>query len=129
MQLTFLIVGLGSMGKRRIRNLRVNGEEKIIGFDIQIDKRKEADTKYNIQTIDDYKILSPDDFDVLIISTSPEAHGDYIRFALEQKKHFFVEHPTTDDGYEDIFENNNHDIVKVPSCTFLYYEPIKIHWF
>ena len=126
MQLTFLIVGLGSMGKRRIRNLRVNGEEKIIGFDIRIDRRKEAETKYNIQTIDDFKILSPDDFDVVIISTSPEAHGDYIRFALEHKKHFFVEHPTTDDGYEDIFEHNHLDIIKVPSCTFLFYEPIKM---
>ena len=40
MQLTFLIVGLGSMGKRRIRNLRANGEEKIIGFDIRIDRLK-----------------------------------------------------------------------------------------
>jgi len=126
MQLTFFIVGLGSMGKRRIRNLRVNGEENIIGFDIRIDRRKEAETKYNIQTIDDFKILSPDDFDVLIISTSPEAHGDYIRFALEHKKHFFVEHPTTDDGYEDIFEHNHLDIIKFPSCTFLFYEPIKM---
>jgi prephenate dehydrogenase len=60
MQLTFLIVGLGSMGKRRIRNLRFNGEEKIIGFDIRIDRRKETETKYNIQTNDDFKILSPD---------------------------------------------------------------------
>jgi len=126
MNLTFLIVGLGSMGKRRIRNLHINKEEKIIGFDIRIDRRKEADTKYNIQTIDDLKTLSADDFDVIIISTSPEAHGDYIRFALEHKKHFFVEHPTTDDGYEDIFEHNNLDIIKVPSCTFLFYEPIKM---
>ena len=126
MKLTFLIVGLGSMGKRRIRNLRVNGEGEIIGFDIRIDRRKEAETKYKIQTIDDFKILSPDDFDVIIISTSPEAHGDYIRFALEHKKHFFVEHPTSDDGYEDIFEHNHLDIIKVPSCTFLFYEPIKM---
>ena len=66
MQLTFLIVGLGSMGKRRIRNLRANGEEKIIGFDIRIDRLKEAETKYNIQTIDDFKTLSPDDFDGVI---------------------------------------------------------------
>ena len=126
MQLTFLIVGLGSMGKRRIRNLRVNGEEKIIGYDIRIDRRKEAETKYDIQTIDDFKILSPDNFDVLIISTSPEAHGDYIRFALRHKKHFFVEHPTSDDGYVDIFKHNHLDIIKAPSCTFLFYDPVKM---
>ena len=126
MKLTFLIVGLGSMGKRRIRNLLVNGENNIIGFDIRIDRRKEAEKKYNIQTIDDFKLLSPDDFDVLIISTSPEAHGDYIRFALNHKKHFFVEHPTSDDGYVDIFKHNHLDIVKAPSCTLLFYKPLKM---
>jgi len=126
MKLIFLIVGLGSMGKRRIRNLHVNEEENIIGFDIRSDRRKEAEMKYNIQTIDDFKILSPDDFDVLIISTSPEAHGDYIRFALNHKKHFFVEHPTSDDGYLDIFKHNHLDIVKAPSCTLLFYKPLKM---
>ena len=126
MKLIFLIVGLGSMGKRRIRNLHVNEEENIIGFDIRSDRRKEAEMKYNIQTIDDFKILSPDDFDVLIISTSPEAHGDYIRFALNHKKHFFVEHPTSDDGYVDIFKHNHLDIVKAPSCTLLFYKPLKM---
>ena len=126
MQLIFLIVGLGSMGKRRIRNLNANEEKNIIGFDIRIDRRKEAEKKYNIQTIDDFKLLSQDDFDVLIISTSPEAHGDYIRFALNHKKHFFVEHPTSDDGYVDIFKHNHLDIVKAPSCTLLFYEPLKM---
>ena len=126
MQLIFLIVGLGSMGKRRIRNLHANEEKNIIGFDIRIDRRKEAEKKYNIQTIDDFKLLSPDDFDVLIISTSPEAHGDYIRFALNHKKHFFVEHPTSDDGYVDIFKHNHLDIVKAPSCTLLFYKPLKM---
>ena len=126
MQLIFLIVGLGSMGKRRIRNLNANEEKNIIGFDIRIDRRKEAEKQYNIQTIDDFKILSPDDFDVLIISTSPEAHGDYIRFALNHKKHFFVEHPTSDDGYIDIFKHNYLDIVKAPSSTLLFYKPLKM---
>ena len=55
MQLIFLIVGLGSMGKRRIRTLHANEEKNIIGFDIRIDRRKEAEKKYNIQTIDDFK--------------------------------------------------------------------------
>lgn len=126
MQLTFLIVGLGSMGKRRIRNLRVNGVEKIIGFDIRIDRRQKAETKYRIQTIDHFNTISPEDFDVLIISTSPEAHGNYIRFALKHKKHFFVEHPNSDDGYADIFKHNHLDTIKAPSCTLLFYKPVKM---
>ena len=41
----FLIVGLGSMGKRRIRNLHVNGEKNIIGFDIRPEKIKKTQKK------------------------------------------------------------------------------------
>ncbi|MBI5728773.1 MAG: Gfo/Idh/MocA family oxidoreductase [Candidatus Magasanikbacteria bacterium] len=126
MKLRFFIVGLGSMGKRRIRNLHVNGEDNIVGFDIRSDRREEARTKYNIKIVVDLKDIAPADFDVLIISTSPEAHGDYIRFALAHKKHFFIEHPTSIDGYDDIIKNKNLAIVKAPSCTLRFYTPIKM---
>ncbi len=126
MKLTFLQVGLGSMGKRRIRNLHVQGEKNITGFDILPERMKEAKEKYGIRVIDDLKKISAKDFDVMIISTPPDTHGDYIRFALRNKKHFFVEHPVSDDGYKDIFKNKNLDIVKAPSCTLRFYGPIKM---
>ncbi|MBI2050319.1 MAG: Gfo/Idh/MocA family oxidoreductase [Parcubacteria group bacterium] len=126
MKLRFLIVGLGSMGKRRIRNLLANNERDIVGFDIRPDRNEEAKSKYGIKIIADFKDISPDDFDVVIISTSPEAHGDYIRFALKHNKHFFVEHPVNDDGYEDIFKSADLDIIKAPSCTMRFYTPIKM---
>lgn len=126
MNLKFLIIGLGSMGKRRIRNLFVNNQKQIIGYDIRPDRMKEAEDKYGIQTIANLDGLKEKDYDVLIISTPPDQHGDYIRMALKQKKHFFVEHPISDDGYEDIFENKNADLVKAPSCTLRFYTPIKM---
>jgi len=122
----FLIVGLGSMGKRRIRNLHVNGEKDIAGFDILLERREEARKRYGIKIIDDFKKVSPDDFDAMIISASPEAHGDYIRFALKHKKHFFIEHPTDDDGYADILKNKSSGIVMAPSCTLRFYAPVKM---
>ena len=124
MKLRFLIVGLGSMGKRRIRNLLALGERNIVGFDIRPDRNKEAKEQYGVKVINTFKDISPEDFDVMIISTAPLAHGDYIRFALNHKKHFFVEHPVSDDGYEDIFKNKDMDIIKAPSCTFRFYAPI-----
>jgi len=124
MKLRFLIVGLGSMGKRRIRNLHACGERDIVGFDIRPDRNEEAKSKYRIKTIADFKDISPGDFDVVIISTSPEAHGEYICFALKHDKHFFVEHPVSDDGYEDIFKSMDMGIVKAPSCTMRFYAPI-----
>lgn len=124
-KLKFLIIGLGSMGKRRIRNLHFHGQRQIIGYDVRPDRRREAKEKYGIKIIEKFKNLSPQDFDVMIISTSPEAHGDYIRLALRYKKHFFVEHPTSDDGYDDIFKKRGNTI-KAPSCTLRFYRPIKM---
>lgn len=114
------------MGKRRIRNLFFNNEHSIIGFDILPERRKEVKTKYGIKVIDNLNKLSEKDFDVMIISVPPNKHGDYIRMALQNKKHFFVEHPINHDGYDDIFKNKNSNIVKAPSCTFRFYTPIKM---
>src|SRR3989344_3763802 len=99
MNLKFLVVGLGSMGKRRIRNLQFNGEKNIVGFDFSAERRKEAEEKYGIRTVDDLEKLSDADYDAVIISTPPDKHGEFIRFALKHKKHFFVEVTTSDDGY------------------------------
>lgn len=125
-KLTFLQIGLGSMGKRRIRNLIFNGEKNIIGFDFLEERRKEVEEKYSIKITDDLQKLSDDEYNAVIISTPPNQHGDYIRFALQNKKHFFVEHPVSDDGYADILKNKDLDIVKAPSCTMRFYTPIKM---
>lgn len=126
MKLKFLQIGLGSMGKRRIRNLFANGQREIVGYDIRKDRIKEAEEKYDIRTVDNLKNLSANDYDAMIISTPPNQHGDYIRMALKHKKHFFVEHPTSDDGYGEILKNKNSKLVKAPSCTLLFYRPIKM---
>ncbi|KKS00023.1 MAG: Oxidoreductase domain protein [Candidatus Magasanikbacteria bacterium GW2011_GWC2_41_17] len=114
------------MGKRRIRNLFFNGQRQIIGFDVRSDRIKEVKEKYGIKTVSDLKKVSSQDFDAMFISTPPDQHGDYIRMALKQKKHFFVEHPTSDDGYEDIFRDKNSNLVKAPSCTMRFYTPVKM---
>ena len=124
MALRFFIVGLGSMGKRRIRNLQANGEKDIVGFDIRPDRNAEAKEKYGIKTLKSLADMSVGDFDALIISASPDAHGDYIRYALKHKKHFFIEHPTSDDGYREVLADKS-GIVKAPSCTFLFNPAIK----
>lgn len=128
MNLKFLILGLGSMGKRRVRNLLFNDQRQIIGFDIRPDRMKEAKAKYGIKTVANLNKLPHKDYDALIISTPPDQHGDYIRMALKQKKHFFVEHPTSDDGYQDIFsaQGGGSTLVMAPSCTMCFYRPIKM---
>lgn len=125
-KLKFLQIGLGSMGKRRIRNLFINHQRNIIGYDISPNRRQEAETNYGIRTISSLQETSINNFDVLIISTPPDQHGDYIRLALRTNKHFFVEHPTSDNGYKEIFSKKYSSTVKAPSCTLLFYRPIKL---
>ena len=46
----FLVIGLGSMGKRRVRNLNTLGYNEVAGFDVREDRCLEAAEKYNIKT-------------------------------------------------------------------------------
>ena len=74
----FLVVGLGSMGKRRVRCLLALKKQNIAGFDLRKDRIKEAQKKYNIKIYNSFN-LAIKNFkpDALIISTSPKFHMKY----------------------------------------------------
>lgn len=125
----FLQVGLGSMGKRRIRNLLFHKIPKkdIFGFDI--DKRRclEVEKLFKIKTSDNFdKAVKEIDPHVYIISTPPDLHSQYFLFAAKKKRHFLVEATTTDDGYKKLEALLDGTFVAAPSCTYRYFEPIKL---
>jgi len=123
-----LQIGLGSMGKRRIRNLLFNGikKEKIFGFDIRKDRCQEVEKKYSIKTFYNFKgALEQSNPDVFIISTPPDKHTEYFLYAARNKKHFFTEHPTTDKGYKELLKLADGSFVAAPSCTFRFHPAIK----
>ncbi len=124
----FLQIGLGSMGKRRIRNLLFCGvkEEDIAGFDLSKERCKEASDKYGVKTFTSYQEAKAEwNPDVYVISTPPNLHHMYFLDAAKQRKHFFVEVGTTDEGYEELFEMMDGSFVAAPSCTFRYFPAIK----
>ena len=82
----YLIVGLGSMGKRRIRNLQYLDETDVIGFDLRKDRRKESEEKYHIKTYATIEQAMNQDPDALIISTPPDHHLEYQMLAAKNKK-------------------------------------------
>ena len=91
-----LVIGLGSMGKRRIRNLLQLGEKDVLGFDLREDRRREAEEKYGVQTFDTLGEAIRADPDVWIISVPPAFHLEYALKALEEDVHFFCETPVAD---------------------------------
>jgi|APSaa5957512535_1039671.scaffolds.fasta_scaffold50106_2 predicted dehydrogenase len=128
--MNFLVIGLGSMGKRRVRNLIALGCKHIAGFDIRKDRRSHVNDKYNIPIFDDFDLairkFNPDAF---IISTPPDLHMKYAYYAFDKGIHCFIEGSVVDaDKILELSKKlENTDIVIVPSCTMRFYSgPMKI---
>lgn len=118
----FLIVGLGSMGKRRTRNLFHLNEKNIIGFDTRKDRCDEISKKYKIQTFNLFDDALNENPDAMIISTPPDLHMSYAKIALKNNIHFFTEASVvSDDMIQVIKQLNNSKIVGMPSCTMRYH--------
>jgi predicted dehydrogenase len=123
----FFIAGLGSMGKRRIRNLQALGHNDITGYDIRDDRNKEAEVTYHIKTIHDYDSIRYNDFDAMIVSVPPDVHNTYLKQAVLHKKPVFVEASVILSGLQEIStlaKKNN--ILIAPSCTLRFHPAIKI---
>lgn len=78
----FLIIGLGSMGRRRIRCLQALGYKDIIGFDPREDRREEASRKHGIQTTAD---ITMDEEAIVFVCTPPKFHRYYSDIVAPRK--------------------------------------------
>ena len=85
------MIGLGSMGKRRVRNLKKNGESEIFGFDNRKDRAEEARKLYGITTFTKFEDALKENPEVLVISCPPDKHMEYAYYAAEHNIHFFTE--------------------------------------
>ena len=120
----FLVIGLGSMGKRRIRNLMSLGHMNIAGFDLREDRRMEVVEKYNIKLFADID-SAIEEFgpDVFIISTSPAFHMEYAGMGFEHGLACFVEASVVEgDKILDLhLRSEKSPILIAPSCTMRYF--------
>ncbi len=122
-----LQIGLGSMGKRRIRNLLSIGIEDIKGFDMREDRRKEAEDKYNISTTDELTSDLLSDRDIYVISTPPDKHLEYMKMAVKYGKPAFVEASVIKEGLQEIVETAaEKGTLIAPSCTFRFHPGVKM---
>jgi predicted dehydrogenase len=121
-----LVIGLGSMGKRRIRCLNHLGFESIFGYDLRKDRREEAKGKYNVGVVSNLSRAVLDKIDALIISTSPGQHNQCIRLAVENKKPAFVEASVILEGLAELnsLARKQHVLI-APSCTMRFHPAIK----
>ena len=84
------VAGLGSMGKRRVRDLLSLGHE-VIGCDIRPDRCAEARERYGILTEADGNRMLDQGLDAMVISTPPDCHVPYYSLAMDFELPFFSE--------------------------------------
>lgn len=117
-----LIVGLGSMGKRRIRCFKKLGFSKIIGLDPRTDRRKEVEKDYKIETVSTISEALTKNPNCMIISTPPDLHYRYASIAIKNNIHFFTEvNIFSKDVAKIIKKLQRKTIVGVPSSTMLFH--------
>ena len=125
----FLVIGLGSMGKRRVRNLQALGHAELAGFDLREDRRDEVIDKYGITVFDSFdSALATFKPDALVISTAPDYHMTYAWAALEHGLSCFIEASVVESGRIKALASKamGTGIVMAPSCTMRYYPGPKL---
>lgn len=125
-----LVVGLGSMGKRRVRNLIALGVKEIHGFDLRADRRQEAQEKYQVITHDNYEnALQKSGADVVVISLPPDLHTRFALQAAAAGKSFFTEASLIDKEMLELKKlAAEKGVVAFPSCTMRFFPgPKAVH--
>lgn len=123
----FLIIGLGSMGKRRTRCLQsLDRTYSIYGHDLNADRQAQSSNQYGIRIInDDLQSFMREYSPVVLICVPPDHHHFYMKMCLENNCNFFVEASVLDTGYEELIGQTN-KIVVSPSATLLFHPAIKM---
>lgn len=126
--MNMLVIGLGSMGKRRIRLLReLYPDFKIFGVDGRPDRRQEAKEQSGVECADSVEAASRTfPVNAAFVCTSPLSHNSIITECLQNKWDVFTELNLVSDGYE-----RNMKLARDNGCrlflssTFLYREEIR----
>lgn len=117
----FLVVGLGSMGKRRVRCLQALGYKDIIGFDPREDRRQEARSLYGIEVVSEFTNAIVAESDAMIVSTPPDRHTEYACRAVDAGKPAFIEASVVLEEVLTLEKYNNDRVFLAPSCTMLFH--------
>lgn len=124
----FIVVGLGSMGKRRIRLLNSNYNNiELIGVDTKDDRKKEVEKLFNIKTYNNLdKAIEIEKPGAVLVCTSPIYHSEIILKCLGKNINIFTEINLLDKNYDDIISlAKSRNLKLFLSSTFLYRNEIK----
>lgn len=117
-----VVIGLGSMGKRRIRLLRERKDIAIFGIDSNAERCAEVREKFGVECFPGLdEACAARRIDCALVCTSPLSHAAIISDCLDHGLHVFTEINLVSDGYaENIAKAKEKGKVLFLSSTFLY---------
>src|SRR5947208_5509475 len=122
-----LVTGLGSMGRRRVRNLLYVGGHEVAGVEPSDARRGEVESELGITAWPDFEdglAWSPD---AIVISTPPDKHSEFAVAAARAGIHFFTEASVVRDGMDELIEAvAPAEIVAAPSCTMRFHPAVRL---
>ena len=100
-----VVVGLGSMGKRRIRLLKKHLHCEVVGVDTCLDRVQQTVGLYSISCFASLEeAIQTNQIDAGVVCTSPLSHCHIAKMLLEHNIHVFTELNLVSDGYEELIE-------------------------
>lgn len=122
-----LVIGLGSMGKRRIRLIqKYDSTIEIFGVDGRRDRCDEVKKKYKIETSTSIEDALSNHYLGAFISTSPLSHAELVRSCLERGIHVFTELNLVATMYsENVLLAKKNEKVLFLSSTLMYRKEIE----
>jgi predicted dehydrogenase len=126
--MNIIVIGLGSMGRRRIRLIKqFNSAYDITGIDFSKERREASELEFGIKTSESLEnALKNNKFNCAFICTSPLSHSNLIHLCLNENLDVFTELNLVTDGYdENIQLAKKMNRILFLSSTFLHREEIK----
>jgi predicted dehydrogenase len=121
-----LIVGLGSMGRRRVRNLTHLGGCEVGAFEPVKERRDQAAADHGIPTFATFEAGMGWGPDALVISTPPDLHQEYALAAARAGLHFFTEASVIPGETPEVIDAvGDQPIVAAPSCTLRFHPGVQ----
>lgn len=124
----YVVLGLGSMGKRRVRCLLELGVKatEIFGFDTRLDRCEETRDKYSINIMKNINDVDYKNVKGIIVSLPPDKHCEGVKIAIEHNIPAFIEASVILDDVNEIKKLNTKNLFLAPSCTFRFHPMISI---
>ena len=123
-----VVIGLGSMGRRRIRLMRsLACPVEIVGVDTSSERRNEAKSQFGIDvasSLDEaVSLMAPDS---AFVCTSPLSHGTIVSQCLDHQLNVFTEINLLGGWYDEMIKKaDDKGVTLFLSSTFLYRKEIE----